>query len=82
MAVFRQGTRQWVASVANITWGIGVEPKDLTDRTQMCFYIIPLLGGSGEPIAGGQTQQEKPRRPAKGRRGKTQKRLKEDSVEN
>ena len=81
MAVFGQGTRQWVASVANITWGIGVEPKDLTDRTQMCFYIIPLLGGSGEPIAGG--EHKEPRRPAKGRRGDVkQSRLKEGTVEN
>jgi len=68
--------------VAKITWGIGVEPKPLTDRTQMCFYIIPLLGGSDGLIAGGRTQIS--RRP-KGRRdmiSKTKKRLKENSVEN
>lgn len=64
--------------MANIVWGVGVEPKCLTDRTQMCFYIIPLQGGSGDPIAGGKEQQ--PRQP-KGRRGKV-KRLKEGSNEN
>ena len=64
--------------MANIVWGVGVEPKCLTDRTQMCFYIIPLQGGSGNPIAGGKEQI--PRQP-KGRRGKV-KRLKEGSNEN
>ena len=64
--------------MANIVWGVGIEPKCLTDRTQMCFYIIPLQGGSGDPIAGGKEQQ--PRQP-KGRRGKV-KRLKEGSNEN
>ncbi|NDG30048.1 hypothetical protein EB118_08205 [bacterium] len=64
--------------MANIVWGIGVEPEYLTDRTQMCFYIIPRQGGSEDPIAGGHTQV--PRQP-KGRRGKL-KRLKEGSNEN
>ena len=64
--------------MANIVWGVGVEPKCLTNRTQMCFYIIPLQGGSGDPIAGGKKQV--PRQP-KGRRGKV-KRLKEGSNEN
>ena len=66
--------------MANIVWGVGVEPKCLTDRTQMCFYIIPLQGGSGDPIAGGHTQEQVPRQP-RGRRGKV-KRLKEGSNEN
>lgn len=64
--------------MANIVWGVGVEPKCLTDRTQMCFYIIPLQGGSGGVIAGGKEQA--PRQP-KGRRGKV-KRLKEGFDEN
>ena len=68
-----------MASMADIVWGIGVEPKCLTDRTQMCFYIIPRQGGSGDPIAGGKEQQ--PRQP-KGRRGKVRKILKEGSNEN
>ena len=67
--------------MANLVWGIGVEPKSLTDRTQMCFYIIPLQGGSGDLIAGGRAQEEVPRQP-KGRRGKVQKRFKEGSNEN
>lgn len=71
--------------MAKITWGIGVEPKPLTNRTQMCFYIIPLLGGSGEMIAGGKHSKGKhnePRRPT-GRRGKVQKeRFKEGCVKN
>jgi len=66
--------------VASVVWGIGVEPKCLTDRTQMCFTIIPLQGGSGDPIAGGKKQE--PRQP-KGRRGKVQQATtKEGSNEN
>jgi hypothetical protein len=68
-----------VASVADVVWGIGVEPKHLTDRTQMCFYIIPRQGGSGGMIAGG--KQEAPRQP-KGRRGKVPRQTKEGSNEN
>lgn len=65
--------------MADIVWGIGVEPKHLTDRTQMCFYIIPRQGGSGDLIAGG--KQQEPRQP-KGRRGMVQSQLKEGTDEN
>ena len=66
--------------MASVVWGIGVEPKCLTDRTQMCFTIIPLQGGSGGVIAGGKKQE--PRQP-KGRRGKVQQvTTKEGSNEN
>ena len=65
--------------MGEIVWGIGVEPKCLTDRTQMCFYIIPRQGGSGGVIAGG--KQQEPRQP-KGRRGKVQSQLKEGTNEN
>ena len=51
--------------MADIVWGIGVEPKCLTDRTQMCFTIIPLQGGSEGMITGG--KKTKSRQP-KGRR--------------
>jgi len=68
-----------VATVAGVVWGIGVEPKCLTDRTQMCFTIIPLQGGSGDPIAGG--KQQEPRQ-AKRRRGKVPRQTKEGSNEN
>ena len=68
-----------MASMADIVWGIGVEPKCLTDRTQMCFYIIPRQGGSGDVIAGG--KQQEPRQP-KGRRGTVQSQLKEGTNEN
>jgi hypothetical protein len=64
--------------MADIVWGIGVEPKCLTDRTQMCFYIIPRQGGSEGVIAGG--KQQEPRQP-KGRRGKVQSQLKEGTNE-
>ena len=64
--------------MGDIVWGIGVEPKHLTDRTQMCFYIIPRQGGSGDLIAGGHTQE--PRQP-KGRRGKVPRQTKEGSNE-
>lgn len=69
MALFVSRIRKWMVAMARITWGIGVEPKCLTDRTQMCFYIIPGTGGSGELIAGGKQQQSKPRHPS-GERGK------------
>ena len=65
--------------MADIVWGIGVEPKHLTDRTQMCFYIIPRQGGSGGVRAGG--KQQEPRQP-KGRRGKVPRQTKEGSNEN
>lgn len=65
--------------MAHIVWGLGVEPKHLTDRTQMCFTIIPLQGGSGDTIAGG--KQQEPRQ-AKRRRGKVPTQTKEGSNEN
>jgi hypothetical protein len=58
-----------MATVARVVWGLGVEPKCLTDRTQMSFTIIPLQGGSGEMITGG--KETKSRQP-KGRRDKIQ----------
>lgn len=65
--------------MAHIVWGIGIEPRPLTDRTQMCFYIIPGTGGSEGGITGGKTQA--PRRP-KGRRGMVHTQEKEGSYEN
>lgn len=67
--------------MAHITWGVGVEPKDLTDRTQMCFYIIPGTGGSGDVIAGGRTQTRSARHPTGGR-ATVQSRVKEGTNEN
>lgn len=55
--------------MAKVVWGIGVEPECLTDRTQMCFYIIPGTGGSGGMITGGQVVQSPEPRQPKGRRG-------------
>ena len=47
MAVFPYPVWRWMATVATVVWGIGIEPKCLTDRTQMCFTIIPLQGAQG-----------------------------------
>ena len=48
MAVFVRPVRGWLVALAKIVWGIGIEPKCLTDRTQMCFTIIPLQGTQGD----------------------------------
>ena len=47
MAVFPYPVWRWLATMATVVWGIGIEPKCLTDRTQMCFTIIPLQGAQG-----------------------------------
>ena len=80
MAVFRQGARRWMASMADIVWGIGVEPKHLTDRTQMCFYIIPRQGAQGDRQVASRNNKQEPRQP-KGRRGKVQPQTREGSNE-
>ena len=69
MALLTQRIRKRVVAMARIVWGLGVEPKCLTDRTQMSFTIIPLQGGSGDLITGG--KETKSRQP-KGRRDKIQ----------
>jgi len=53
--------------MADIVWGIGVEPKCLTDRTQMCFYIIPRQGAQGDRQVASQGDRQVARQP-KGRR--------------
>jgi len=65
MAVFPYTIWRWLATMATVVWGIGIEPKCLTDRTQMCFTIIPHLGGSGVMITGGNEYES---RQPKGRR--------------
>jgi len=59
--------------MAEVVWGIGVEPKCLTDRTQMCFYIIPRQGAQGD--------RQVARQP-KGRRAKVTTQTKEENNEN
>jgi len=59
--------------MAEVVWGIGVEPKCLTDRTQMCFYIIPRQGAQGD--------RQVARQP-KGRRAKVTTQTKEGNNEN
>lgn len=68
MDLLKQRKWGWMVAMANIVWGVGVEPKYLTDRTQMCFYIIPLLGDSEGRIAGGQQTPVPKRRRNKRRR--------------
>jgi hypothetical protein len=48
MAIFLYPVWRWLATMATVVWGIGIEPKCLTDRTQMCFTIIPLQGAQGD----------------------------------
>ena len=68
--------------MADIVWGIGVEPKCLTDRTQMCFYIIPLQGAQGDRQVASRNNKQVARQP-KGRRAKVQaQQTKEGSNEN
>ena len=67
--------------MADIVWGIGVEPKHLTDRTQMCFYIIPRQGAQGDRQVASRNNKQEPRQP-KGRRGMVPRQTKEGSNEN
>ena len=67
--------------MADIVWGIGVEPKCLTDRTQMCFYIIPRQGAQGDRQVASQGDRQVERQP-KGRRAKVTTQTKEGNNEN
>lgn len=73
MAVFPYPVWGWLATMATVVWGIGIEPKCLTDRTQMCFTIIPLQGTQGDRQVA---------RRAKHRRAKITTQVKEGTDEN
>ena len=53
--------------MADVVWGVGVEPKCLTDRTQMCFTIIPFQGAQGDRQVASRVDTQVSRQP-KGRR--------------